>query len=226
MSGNIIVGIAHSASTPVLSLFNMNRPQDELPFSSMILVEPALMTRGVLKAFKATGDGSSVFQQLIDSANSRRDIWSSREAAREWFVKRAPWKTWDKRVLDSFVDHGLRSLPTGTYPDRHDGVTLACTRVQEAAGYIYLEDGIDAMNELSKLCPAIPVHCILAGKKEHYVPEPIRQATIDAKKGRKMASVTTIEGAGHLLVQEAPEDLARVIWDIVRQMGNKPESRL
>lgn len=60
--------------------------------------------------------------------------------------------------------YGFRDLPTALYPDRSDGVTLACTRAQETAGYIYHQDGIDSLDRLSELCATVPVHCILGEK--------------------------------------------------------------
>ena len=53
-------------------------------------------------------------------------------------------------------------MPTGTYPD-NEGVTLACTRIQEAAGYSYQQDGINGLDHLSILCPVIPIHCVFGG---------------------------------------------------------------
>jgi hypothetical protein len=57
-------------------------------------------------------------------------------------------------------DHGLRDLPTATYPDRKEGVTRRCTREQEAQSYLYFEDAFDSLDRLKELCSAIPVHSI------------------------------------------------------------------
>lgn len=43
-------------------------------------------------------------------------------------------------------------------------MTLACTREQEEAGYIYHQDGLDSLERLKELCPIIPVHCILGSR--------------------------------------------------------------
>ena len=46
---------------------------------------------------------SPVYERLIESAKSRKDIWPSRDVAQEWFAKRYPWEAWDERLLQSFV---------------------------------------------------------------------------------------------------------------------------
>ena len=64
-------------------------------------------------------------------------------------------------------EHGLRDLPTAVYPDRKEGVTLCCTRDQEAVSYTYGgEEGIAAIDRLEELCKVIPVHVIYGGNAD------------------------------------------------------------
>ena len=85
---------------------------------------------------------------LTEGAVKRRDIWPSREEANNVFRERS-FKSWDPRVIGLHVvcvhtsvrcfvlaligrqKYGLRELPTLTYPDKTEGVTLSCTKVQE-----------------------------------------------------------------------------------------------
>ena len=76
-------------------------PLDRLPLSSLIMVEPPMMTPEIVKHGLETGSLPMI--RAIEFAKTRRDIWSSREEAREWFAKRSPWKRWDKRVFDLFI---------------------------------------------------------------------------------------------------------------------------
>ena len=85
---------------------------------------------------------------LVEVAIKRRDMWSSREEAHKLFRERS-FKSWDARSIELHVvrirfycrclyvlidgqRYGLRALPTLTYPDKTQGVTLNCTKVQEA----------------------------------------------------------------------------------------------
>ncbi|TFK86474.1 alpha/beta-hydrolase [Polyporus arcularius HHB13444] len=208
IAGNLLVGVAHSASVSVISLSTLGYDTGNLPYSSLILVEPPIMTRKVFA--RATKKGKA-WELLVEMAKTRKDIWPSREAARDWMSKRLPWNSWTPRCLDLFVEYALRDLPTATYPDQTDGVTLCCTRDHEAAGYIYHQDGFDSLDRLGDICPMIPVHCIF-GEKEDVVPNFVKAGFVDARQGRKMASITTVPNAGHLVVEEHPDGLAEAIW--------------
>ncbi|KAJ6498321.1 alpha/beta-hydrolase [Mycena vulgaris] len=208
ISSKKVVSIGHSAGACVMVLSTTDYSPDDLPYSSMILVEPTMMTKEILaEAFKHPTE----IVRVMNAVKKRQDIWESREIARAWFAKRLPWKRWDPRILDGFIEYGLRDLPTAAYPDRANGVTLSCTRKQEAAGYIYHQDGVDANERLKALCPKIPVHCVF-GAEIDLVPAETHRCVYDASQGRRMTSVTKIQGAGHLVTQEAPFKLAQEIW--------------
>lgn len=79
---------------------------NQLPFSSMILVDPPMMTPEFLaNAMKVP---NTPLLAAIDLAKSRVDVWPSRDAARKWLSKRLPYKLWDSRVLQLYV---VRQLP-------------------------------------------------------------------------------------------------------------------
>ena len=45
---------------------------------------------------------------IMKAIAASRSTWPSRDAAREYFGKRPPWKFWDSRVLDLYVVRRLR----------------------------------------------------------------------------------------------------------------------
>jgi len=64
----------------------------------------------------------------------RRDLWPSQEEATNAFKKSQFYAKWDTRVLDRWLQYGLRRLPTSLYPDSIDPdrpVTLKTTKHQE-----------------------------------------------------------------------------------------------
>lgn len=63
----------------------------------------------------------------------RRDIWPSRQDALQRFKSNPVYQKWDPRVLDKFVQYGLRELPTELYRevDGEKPVTLTTTKAQE-----------------------------------------------------------------------------------------------
>ncbi len=202
----------------------------------MILVEPPMMTQEVLDAVMRDG---RAWKALIGMAKSRKDTWPSREAAREWMSRHLPWKAWEPRCVDLFVvrppshpeqrqcrlansdqQYGLRDLPAAISPSESSGgVTLCCSRVQEVAGYAYVQDGVDSLNRLKFLCSFIPVHCVFGERADVVcVPVPVSAASaegvsnfhpdrhkstqaaiVDPKQGRTFKSIVRVPRAGHLV---------------------------
>lgn len=67
-----------------------------LPYDGMVLVEPVIVDE---ESFAAHASDRAQFSRLAKVIGSRRNEWESREAAHAWFLKRAPWNTWDPRVV-------------------------------------------------------------------------------------------------------------------------------
>lgn len=72
----------------------LQRLQPELKFSSIILVEPLLSPQGAEHL-------QQMRSKLIRGARERRDVWHSRDSARDHLREKA--HTWDSRVLDAYI---------------------------------------------------------------------------------------------------------------------------
>ena len=73
----------------------------------------------------------------------RRDVWPSRKVAEDKFRSNKFYQQWDPRVLEKWLQHGLRELPTEQYPDLPESkggsgppVTLVTTAAQEVYFYV------------------------------------------------------------------------------------------
>ena len=82
-------------------------PLYRLPFASLILVEPTMMTRATLKRYFKD---EAAMKRAMAMAAAKKDTWPSRAAAREWFARRSPWKMWDARALDAYVVRAFSSF--------------------------------------------------------------------------------------------------------------------
>ncbi|KAI8989198.1 hypothetical protein BD414DRAFT_486367 [Trametes punicea] len=212
-SGCSVVAIGHSAGSCILIQSTEDYAVNQLPFSSLIMVEPPMMTPDRLREEIKKG---ATFLRAIDVARVRKDIWPSRATAKEWFAKRLPWKRWDPRSLDLFIEHGLRDLPTAAYPELQEGVTLTTPREQEAGCYSAYDDAHISMERLKAICHAIPVHCVFSGINDMMSIE-AQKDMVDERVGRRMRSVVRVTGAGHLVLQEKPRELALAIWGILHE---------
>ena len=67
----------------------------------------------------------------------RKEPWPSQVAAEASFRKNKFFLSWDHRVLDRYLEYGLRNTPTAIYPSEPAGsVTLTTTKHQEAWTYL------------------------------------------------------------------------------------------
>lgn len=99
-----------------------------LNFASLILADPMLLRKPL------PGEPQL---DLATGAAKRRDIWPNREEALKSLRSRPSFKIWDPRILELYVEHGMRELPTAVYPDKTDGVTLKCPKEQEVVSLLF-----------------------------------------------------------------------------------------
>ncbi|KAK0226965.1 Alpha/beta hydrolase fold-1 [Armillaria nabsnona] len=211
LQGERIVIVGHSAGASAAMFSTKCYSSSTPPYESIILVEPPLIDRHVFQA--NIKDRERQTAMLTKAVAAQRSAWNNRKAAFDYFVKRAPWKTWDLRVVVIQVNHGLRPLD----PEHPlESVTTKCDKRHEAGSFTDFESTFDATEQIEKVCATIPIH-IIYGKKDSLVPQYSQDSLADLSKGRKLASVARISSGGHLLVQEDPDAVSAQILCILNQ---------
>ncbi|KAJ3846005.1 Alpha/beta hydrolase family-domain-containing protein [Lentinula lateritia] len=206
-----LVAIGHSAGCVITSVLQLEFGRaNHIPYTSMILIEPAL------KAHYLLTDHTDVYLAVKSMTATRRDIWNSRTDAKTYFAQRLPWITWDRRVLDKYVEYGLRELPTAIYPKK-TGVTLCTPRQTEAEAWVPLDATLVAMNRLNQVSTTVPVHLVF-GEREELYSDAARKSLSSPLEGRVIASESYVSNAGHLVVQEQPKLLAENISHILNKI--------
>ncbi|PSR72600.1 hypothetical protein PHLCEN_2v11524 [Hermanssonia centrifuga] len=121
-----------------------------ITFSSLVIVDPFF--------FPGKPEDLAVLRRkLVDRAHERQDVWPSREEARESELKGS--RRWDQRVRELYLRYGIRRHPYSKCSvTPYNGVTLACTREQEATMYRDVEGATKPIKYLDALCRKIPVH--------------------------------------------------------------------
>lgn len=109
-----LVGVGHSMGG--FHITNLALLHARL-FTSVILIDPVIQ-----RIISSEGN----YLPAAASAR-RRDLWPSREAARMAFAKSKFYQTWDPRVLELWIQHGLRDLPTQLYPSANDKSDITST---------------------------------------------------------------------------------------------------
>lgn len=109
-----IVGIGHSMGGN--NLINLSLMHPRL-FTSLILIDP------VIQRFPSV-EGN--FGPAKASTN-RRDRWKNRQEVRAALQRSKFYQAWDSRVLEKWIDYGLRELPTYLYPEVNSASTTVPT---------------------------------------------------------------------------------------------------
>lgn len=196
-----LLGIGHSMGTTSLMLTLTRSPPPQ--WSALVLIEPMLFPRGP--------DSLNVQDILVKAALKRRDSWASAEEAKRLMLSKTQWRIWEPRVFDRFLEYGLRPL----HRDQPFGpVVLTTSPSNEAA---CLNDGHGATRShtlFPSVVKRVPVHLIY-GASPSYIPAAVREDVVNNLSGGKdrLASVSMVANAGHLLNVTHPTELARTIYD-------------
>lgn len=134
-------------------LFFINQKQDNLPqplfgighsmgasqLTALALLHPTLMQGLVL--MDPVIQAANPSKPFALASTYRRDLWKSRAQAKESFLKSKFYQSWDSRVLDNWIEYGLRELPTEVYPEiaQDSGdipVTLTTAKHEEVYSFL------------------------------------------------------------------------------------------
>ena len=96
-------------------------------FQALVLIDPVIQRWNPGKNFALL-------------STYRRDIWPSRSQAAMKFISTPFFQRWDPRVLERWIEYGLRELPTEIYPEPvqtdEKPVTLTTTKAQEVFTFL------------------------------------------------------------------------------------------
>ncbi|KAF7784898.1 hypothetical protein Agabi119p4_1063 [Agaricus bisporus var. burnettii] len=184
----VLCGHSAGASTAAHTAAEFYPDLSSIGITSLILVEPMLVTREVFNS--QFEDRMDQMEFAISSTSAKRDHWESRSDALQYFQKRFPWSMWDRKSLMLYVKHGLYQLENGT-------VTLKCDKKREAESFPDVDPSFEGILRVGELCHNLPVHAIW-GTRNDLVPDFIKESLNDTSQGRRMASVTKVEDCGHM----------------------------
>lgn len=136
-------------------------------FEAIILVDPVIQRENPSRKYALP-------------STYRRDIWRSRKEAAEKFQSSAFYRAWDPRVLEKWVEYGLRDLPTMLHPTSGGteestkqpvAVTLTTPKAQEL--FTFLRSSyIDERSGLPRGIPQHEMHPDDIDNFPFYRPEP------------------------------------------------------
>ncbi|KAG7442917.1 alpha/beta-hydrolase [Guyanagaster necrorhizus] len=183
-----VVMVGHSFGGAVSTLAALDCP---VLFNSLFLVDPVIIKPGSPRSY-----------DLMRGALTRRDRWKNREEAISQLLSSPFFQRWDPDVVKSYVNFGMYETEDGQ-------VTLKTPSLQEAIMFVDTCTGCyEAWVRLyrGELDERIEVRWVVPGFGEIELGMP--GATQERVSLRKDASNVLIDGAGHLIAQERPKELA------------------
>lgn len=99
-----LIGVGHSMGGNNLVNLSLMHPR---LLTSLILIDP------VIQRYPSIQGNYSPARASI----GRREVWPSRREAAKKLKASKFYQAWDPRVLDRWIQYGLRDLPTGIRPD-------------------------------------------------------------------------------------------------------------
>lgn len=136
-----IVGVGHSLGGCELVNVSLMHPR---LFTTMVLLDPVLQRHS--STIKDNGETGRMPARL---STFRRDLWPSRAEAAASFQKAKFYQSWDKRVLDRWLEFGIRDNPSATYPNERGTATLSTSKHQEV--FTFLRPTFEARKENGSL---------------------------------------------------------------------------
>ncbi|KAK0476327.1 Alpha/Beta hydrolase protein [Armillaria novae-zelandiae] len=215
-----IVLVGHSAGAASAALVpSFYGRSGTPPFSALILIEPAIWPGSMIDMAD-----SPAYKLACVAIPRRRKTWGSRDAVRKDLGKRAPWGMWDKRILDIYVVGKVCRRFTPAESTRNTasrrtrkGCPSGVVLLHESQPFINQINAVYPVAELDKLRKKVPVHLVYGERNDLFT----REKQESLLRGRRFASVTRIPGAGHLVVQEAPDAVGDVLLSILGGLENQ-----
>ncbi|BGP40437.1 hypothetical protein JCM10449v2_004399 [Rhodotorula kratochvilovae] len=199
----LIVGIGHSLGGGATAYAASALPA---LFSSVVFVDPVLPNPTI---------DTRAMGKLTTGALMRRETWKTREEARAAFLKKPFFQAWDPRVLEGYIEHGL--------VDVEGGVALKVTARNEALTFMdpMAVAARRAAARLPLLPSSLPTHFIFAEKGRSVLDE--ANIAYLLSESVPHATASRVQGAGHLLVHEKPDDAAQHLLDFLERTYPRQE---
>ncbi|KIM45542.1 hypothetical protein M413DRAFT_442215 [Hebeloma cylindrosporum] len=190
-----VIAMGHSLGGDATALAGISYPK---LFNSLILMETTL--------YPVSNSGSKRKPAIFMSTIGRRSSWPSKEEAKKAFLKAPMFQKFDPAVLHAYVEHGL-------YEDKTTGeARLKCNPAWEASEFAEVRTMNEGWELLPTLSDNVGLRWVMGGREDasDLVGGP-KVAALTVWRRPKNNSNVLIPGAGHLVVQEKPKEVAEDI---------------
>lgn len=195
------IGVGHSLGG-VLSI--LAQAEDPTLFRGLVLVDPVIFA-GLRSAFwgalRRLGLGGRL--PLVRTARRRRERWPDRRAVRRAWRSKELFRGWSAEAFDAYVEAAFRDDGAG-------GVVLRYPRDWEAR--IFEVTPADLWRRLRRI--AIPVLAVRGARSDTFLAGAARRLVRELPR----AELVELDGVGHFVPQERPEEVVRLILELADRL--------
>jgi len=197
-----ILGVGHSYGGCAMAFAALENPK---LFSSLILVDPV-----IIKPYDREEQGLSDVRvtDLVYSSLNRRSVWPSKEEALASFQKNPFFNSWDPEVLKLYVECSLYDTNDS---DGRPITRLKMPGIQEAIVFAATLTQFEVYQRMKDLDERIELRWIVPGKPGAGDLGAPGSTQLRVWTRPKNSSNVRIPNAGHLIPQQAPQELAQEI---------------
>lgn len=135
----------------------------------------------------------------------RRDVWDSREQARELLAPKAFFKNFDPRTLEGYIQHGLRDQADGT-------VTLTIPKEVEVAVF---KTNPSLYWLKPNRPPKKPVTLLIGDRSQFY------ERQFPQKIQKRLSIPFKLHEGGHMFPLEHPDSVAQLILNTIVEQSQR-----
>ncbi|KAH6910751.1 Alpha/beta hydrolase family-domain-containing protein [Coprinopsis sp. MPI-PUGE-AT-0042] len=201
------VGHSYGGCTSACAVENFPKLFDSLVLIDPVIAKPSSVPEVAREVHERT-------DLLLKNSLVRRDTWSSREEALEGYLKSPFFRAWHPSTLRVYVDAGMYE----TVDDEGKPVIkLKMPGIYESIVFAERQLGHEVYNGLAQIEERIPIHWVMPGRDDadEFGPPGASQQRVWARL--KNATNVRITGAGHLIAQERPEELAENLHEFIQR---------
>ncbi len=183
--------VGHSMGATVITIAHA---AESLPAEKIVLIEPIFLPQSIY------GMGLTVDKHPLASRSiKRRNSWDTEDELRSYLRSKKMFEKWDEEMMDLYIRYGIITGDGG-------GLSLMCNPRHEASLFM---GGLhfDPWPVLPNMrCPVLVVEGETSENRS-FIDLPTIAAAIPQGHYR------LIPGAGHLIPQELPAEVAKIIGD-------------
>jgi len=193
-----VIGVGHSMGAIATLIASIKRPD---LFKKLVLIEPVILPLSVYGMMKGISfEQLAELNPLLKKAFIRRNEWSSKEEALEYFNGKSFFKRFSETGKKDFIEHGIKPAESGSY-------TLSYAREWEAKIYGTNPNPWDYLDKIKHPCLII--------RAEFSDVITTTEAWTEVRNAANTATCIQMDGAGHLIPQEMPEKLYKRILEFL-----------